>query len=166
MTITKNGHDKKDLVDKIIAALENQRKTLVSCIQEAQKESLTDENIPLSQFDHRCLEASLLANAQTERKKETDKVIELFKNLKVKEFSNQDCIEASALVELEHVGKSKIFFIGPQGAGITVDYLGQEVEVITPQSPLGEELLEKRINDEVMIDSPKGVQEYLIKDIA
>ena len=47
-----------------------------------------------------------------------------------------------------------------------MNYQDKEIEIITPRSPLGEELLEKQVDDEIAIDSPKGVVEYKIKSVA
>ena len=158
--------NKNKLKDKIITELESQLNVLSHSADDAKTESFQETNVPLSQTDHRALEAGLLAKAQTQRVEQFQNVIQLFKNLPVKDFQSNDEIQPSALVELEHLGKTHFYFLGLQGAGTMVQCDGHPVEVITPKSPLGEELLDKHVHDEILVDSPKGLQEYKIKSIA
>jgi len=62
----------------------------------------------------------------------------------VKEFGSTEPIDLSALVELETEGEVGTYFIGPRNGGLEVDYQGSEIMVITPQSPLGQQLMGKK----------------------
>lgn len=157
--------DKNLVKVKIIEELENQLKILVTSAHEAEQES-QQIGIAPSQHDHRSLEASMLADAQSGRVLEAQEVVKIFKNLPLRDFSDHDEILPSALIEVEHNGESHFYFIGPRGAGTVVNCEGRSVEVITPFSPLGQELLEKHVDDLVVIESPKGIQEYLIKSVS
>ena len=84
----------------------------------------------------------------------------------IKEFTASDDIQTSAIVELEHSGRTDLYFLAPLGAGTIIEVEGREMEVITTNSPLGEELLDKRVDDDIWIESPKGVQEFKIKKVA
>ena len=53
-----------------------------------------------------------------------------------------------ALVELETGGEHSFYFIGPRAGGTEVVYDKKEIFVITPQSPLGEQLLGKKQGDQ------------------
>jgi transcription elongation GreA/GreB family factor len=50
-------------------------------------------------------------------------------------------------VELENGGETLFYFVGPRAGGTEVMYDKQEILVITPQSPLGEQLLGKKSGD-------------------
>jgi transcription elongation GreA/GreB family factor len=52
-----------------------------------------------------------------------------------------------ALVELEHGGENSIYFVGPRAGGTEVLHDKKEILVITPQSPLGEQLMGKKSGD-------------------
>ncbi|SMF76705.1 GreA/GreB family elongation factor [Pseudobacteriovorax antillogorgiicola] len=158
--------NKKNLLEKIICELEQRLVILTHSAADADRESQQEQNVPLSQIDHRALEASMLASAQLERVREAQQVIQVYRQLPVRPFQLGDEVQPSALVELEHDGRSYYVFLGPQGAGTVVDFDGHPVEVITPHSPLGEELLEKQVHDEIFVESPRGIQEYRIKSIA
>jgi len=64
--------------------------------------------------------------------------------LSVKEFGAADPIDLSALVELETAGEVGTYFIGPCSGGLEVGYKGAEITVITPHSPLGQQLMGKK----------------------
>lgn len=157
---------KQDIMGKILAYLEDEIHTLDQYVLDAECESLQEQNVPASQIDHRSLEAGLLAKAQTVRVNIARNQLSALKTLNIKNFKKDEDIGISALVELEHDGETHYYFLSPQGGGLSIFYEGHKIEVITPNSPLGEELLEKRINDEVVIESPRGLLEYRIKDVS
>ena len=55
-----------------------------------------------------------------------------------------DPIDLSARAELEIAGEVGIYLIGPRSGGLEVDYQGAEIMVITPHSPLGQQLMGKK----------------------
>jgi transcription elongation GreA/GreB family factor len=59
-----------------------------------------------------------------------------------------DAIAVGALVELEHGGEKFIYFIGPRAGGTEILHDKKEILVITPQSPLGEQLMGKKSGDQ------------------
>jgi hypothetical protein len=55
-------------------------------------------------------------------------------------------------VELEIAGESSIYFIGPRAGGTEVVQDKKEILVITPQSPLGAQLMEKKSGDRPQLE--------------
>jgi transcription elongation GreA/GreB family factor len=53
-------------------------------------------------------------------------------------------IDLTAVVKLETDGAPAMFFIGPKSGGVEVNFEGEEITVITPQSPLGQNLVGKK----------------------
>jgi transcription elongation GreA/GreB family factor len=51
-------------------------------------------------------------------------------------------------VELEHGGENSFYFLGPRAGGTEVVHEKKEILVITPQSPLGEQLMGKKQGDQ------------------
>jgi transcription elongation GreA/GreB family factor len=60
-----------------------------------------------------------------------------------KDFAVDEPIELTALVELEARGKRSFYFIGPKNGGLELKHQSKEITVITPQSPLGQDLMGK-----------------------
>ena len=55
-------------------------------------------------------------------------------------------------MELEHGGEPSIYFLGPRAGGTEVIHDRKEILVITPQSPLGEQLLGKKAGDQPQLN--------------
>ena len=60
---------------------------------------------------------------------------------------SSDLIAVGALVELEAGGEIAYYFIGPRAGGTEVVQDKKEILVITPQSPLGAQLLDQKQGD-------------------
>ena len=110
---------------------------------EATHESSKAEN----KYDTRGLEASYLARGQSKQAAELEAAIAEFEKLPVKKFGADEPIGLGALVELENGGENSFYFIGPRAGGTEMLHDKKEILVITPQSPLGEQLMGKKSGD-------------------
>jgi len=70
----------------------------------------------------------------------------------VKKFGAGEPIGLGALVELENGGENLFYFIGPRAGGTEILHDKKEILVITPQSPLGEQLLGKKSGDQPQLN--------------
>jgi transcription elongation GreA/GreB family factor len=61
-------------------------------------------------------------------------------------------------VELEHGGENSFYFLGPRAGGTEVLHDRKEILVITPQSPLGEQLMGKQQGDQPYLHFGGGKQ--------
>ena len=57
-----------------------------------------------------------------------------------------------ALVELETGAETTLYFIGPRAGGTEVVHDKHEILIITPQSPLGAQLMEKKQGDRPQLE--------------
>jgi hypothetical protein len=76
----------------------------------------------------------------------------LFRFIDVKSFDASPPLAATALIELDCEGKKSLVFLMPKGGGLTVIFEGRAVQVLTPQSPLGEAVLGSRVGDSVEVE--------------
>jgi len=106
---------------------------------EATHESSKAEN----KYDTRGLEAAYLAGGQARQARENMEAIKAYQKLALKDFSAEDPIDLGALVEVEASGERSLYFIGPKSGGLEIHLRGKEVTVITPPSPMGQNLMEK-----------------------
>jgi transcription elongation GreA/GreB family factor len=70
--------------------------------------------------------------------------MKLYRSLATRDFAPSDLIDLTAVVKLETDGSSNLYFIGPKSGGVEVNFDGDEITVITPQSPLGQNLVGKK----------------------
>ncbi|WP_422380096.1 transcription elongation factor GreAB [Marinicellulosiphila megalodicopiae] len=107
------------------------------------------ENIAENKYDTLGLEAAYLAYGQTQRVIECDQDIQLFENLKVKNFEEDTSINIGALVVLQYDESIQLLFISPCAGGAKIQYCDQEISLVTTTSPIGKQLLGKYKDDEI-----------------
>jgi transcription elongation GreA/GreB family factor len=136
--------NKRAIVKKIIARLTEELQVYFRAAQFSRAEATHEQSKAESKYDTRGLEASYLARGQSKQAAEIEAAIAEFEKLSLKKFGTGDPIQLGALVELEHGGESSVYFIGPRAGGTEIFHDKKEILVITPQSPLGEQLLGKK----------------------
>ncbi|HKW30010.1 MAG TPA: GreA/GreB family elongation factor, partial [Verrucomicrobiae bacterium] len=92
-------------------------------------------------------EASYLARGQSRQAAEIQAAIAAFEKLDPRKFGAGDPIDVGAFVELELNAEKTAYFVGPRAGGTEVQHDKREILVITPQSPLGEQLLGRKQGD-------------------
>ncbi|MBN8541840.1 MAG: GreA/GreB family elongation factor [Deltaproteobacteria bacterium] len=157
--------NKSALIAHIIQKLETELAALKAAALETYAAATGDESKPENKYDTRALEASYLAGAQAKRVRDTEGSLAVFRVLKPKSFTGKSQIESTALVEVDLDGKTTFVFIAPARGSLTIDYEGRSIQVITPQSPLGEGLLGLRVGDMVKIDQGSRQLEYEIVSV-
>jgi len=140
--------NKRAIIKKIVARLTDELEVYFRAAQFSRAEATHESSKAESKYDTRGLEASYLARGQSKQAAELEAAIAEFQKLPVKTFGAGEAIDLGALVELEHGGENTIYFIGPRAGGTEVVHDKKEILVITPQSPLGEQLLGKKSGDQ------------------
>ena len=139
--------NKRALIKKIVARLTDELAVYFRAANASRAEATHEQNKAEGKYDTRGLEASYLARGQSRQAAEIESAIAEFEKLAVRKFGNGEAIDSGALVELETVGERSFYFIGPRAGGTEVVHEKKEILVITPQSPLGEQLLGKKRGD-------------------
>ena len=132
------------ITDKLVAELEVYFRAAHASRTEATHESSKAEN----KYDTRGLEASYLARGQSKQAAELEAAIAEFEKLGARKFAAGDGIAVGALVELEHGGENSLYFVGPRAGGTEILHDRKEILVITPQSPLGDQLMGRKTGDQ------------------
>jgi transcription elongation GreA/GreB family factor len=140
--------NKRAIIKKIVARLTDELEVYFRAAQFSRAEATHESSKAESKYDTRGLEASYLARGQSKQAAELEAAITEFQKLPVKTFGVGEAIDLGALVELEHGNENTIYFIGPRAGGTEVVHDKKEILVITPQSPLGEQLLGKKSGDQ------------------
>ena len=139
--------NKRALIEKIIAQLTSELEVYFRAAQASRAEATHEQSKAESKYDTRGLEASYLAHGQSRQAAELEAAIAEFEKLEVRKFASGEPGGVGALVELEVGGEKSFYFLGPRAGGTEVVQDKQEVLVITPQSPLGAQLMEKKPGD-------------------
>jgi transcription elongation GreA/GreB family factor len=131
--------DKTAVIQKILDTLQTELETYTRAAKFSHAEATAEENRAENKYDTRGLEASYLAAGQANKVMELEASLETFEGLKEQPVS--DAIEIGSLVELQQDGFVEWYFLGPTAGGTEIEIDDTEVLVITPESPLGSQIM-------------------------
>jgi transcription elongation GreA/GreB family factor len=140
--------NKRALIRKIIARLTDELEVYFRAANASRAEATHEQNKAEDKYDTRGLEASYLARGQSRQAAEIESAIAEFEKLAARQLADGEAIDIGALVELEHGGENSFYFLGPRAGGTEVVHDKKEILVITPQSPLGEQLMGRKQGDQ------------------
>ncbi|HUC85319.1 MAG TPA: hypothetical protein VL970_09015 [Candidatus Acidoferrales bacterium] len=140
--------NKRSLIKKITAKLAGELEVYFRAAQFARAEATHEQNKAEHKYDTRGLEASYLARGQSRQAAELEAAIAEFEKLDGRPFAAGEAIALGALVELWHNGETSLYFLGPRAGGTEVVHDKKEILVITPQSPLGKQLMGHKQGDQ------------------
>jgi len=139
------GMNKSLLLKQIVDALGDNLETIERAARASHSEATHESSRAESKYDTRGLEAAYLAGGQARQAREIMESMKIYRNLATRDFAAGDVIDLTAVVKLETDGTPFLYFIGPKSGGVEVIHNGEEITVITPQSPLGENLVGKKV---------------------
>lgn len=156
---------KSKVIEKIIDKLSSDLQAVNLSAQSAHEAATHEESKAEDAHDTRGLEASYLAGAQKKRSLELNNQITMFRLLPTAVLPQGSKVKAGALVELNRGNRSSFYFLVQEGGGITVDCEGVRVNVVSANSPMGEQLVDLQVGDSVELTQAGATIEYLIKEI-
>jgi transcription elongation GreA/GreB family factor len=155
---------KRDLLARIIAKLSAELQAITTAALATHAEATDEENKAEDKYDTRGLEASYLAHGQSKAAEEAAQAVAQFSALPVRDFTAGEPISLGALVRLDGRGESR-YFIGPRAGGTEIEAGGEPVLVITPQSPLGRQLMGRKQGDRLQLELGGKRSEYHIASV-
>jgi transcription elongation GreA/GreB family factor len=144
--------NKRAIIQKITARLAGELEIYFRAAQFSRAEATHESNKAENKYDTRGLEASYLARGQSRQAAELEAAIAEFEKLGAKKFAAGEAIAVGALVELEHAGENSIYLVGPRAGGTEIEQDRKDILVITPQSPLGGQLMGKKAGDQLTLN--------------
>ena len=157
---------KRIIVRQIIEQLTEQLATLAGASRAMHADASDEQNKAEDQYDTRGLETAYLASSQARLATETEQALAVYQSLELGKFPKTTPISLTALVELESSGTRTLYFLGPTSGGLEIHHHGTEVLVITPESPLGQQLLGRKAGDRVKIQTRGSVQEFRVTSVS
>ena len=154
--------NKRILIKKIIARLTDELEVYFRAAQASRAEATHEQSKAENKYDTRGLEASYLARGQSRQAAEIQGAIAAFEKLDARKFGAGEPIDVGAFVELAFDGEKTAYFIGPRAGGMELLHEKREVTVITPQSPLGEQLLGRKQGDVLKLKLAGAQNQYQV----
>lgn len=150
---------KQTIVQQVLSYLSKELEISQVAANNAHLAAIDDQSIAETQYDTVAIEAGYLAEGQSRRVAEIKGAITLFEQLAKRKVLSSTKVILGSLVQLEQgINNNEWFFIAPAAGGFKCEidkYVKSPkitVTVITPQSPMGQALLNKEIDDEVMLN--------------
>ena len=150
--------EKQRLINLIIEKLKQELANAVNSANQAHLAATDDQSVAETQYDTLGIEASYLAHGQSERAAMIQQQITSYESLVCKSFKEEDEIALTAIVGLDN-NKQKLYFIGPHAGGLQLKIDNKIVNVITPTSPLAEQLIGLSIYDEIRLPNTNNLIE-------
>jgi transcription elongation GreA/GreB family factor len=151
---------KAELEASLTAALDLAKRAHAAATEAATNPESRAEN----DKDTRGLEQSYLARGQAMRVAELETALARLAAFAVPSFGTSSRIALGALVTVEDDGDRKQLFIAADGGGTLL--ANGDVQVVTPQSPLGRALLGRSIDDDIELRLPNGVRTLTVVAIS
>lgn len=92
-------------------------------------------------YDTLAIEENYLADGLARQALAAVEAIAEIEKMPLRTFAGDEPIDLGALVQLEFPGTREWFFLAPSGGGTEVRHEGTTITVITPESPLGSQLM-------------------------
>lgn len=145
---------KEQILDAIRAQLATQLQRLRKAAKDAHEAATDPDSKAESKYDTRNLEASYLASGQARQLEELAEAARMFEQLSLPDYSALGAVGPGALVEFRIEGENRWFLLVPAAGGLEVDAEGSMVTLLSPDSPLYQNLLDACVGDR--LTSPAG----------
>jgi hypothetical protein len=158
--------NKDAIIREIIAVLAAELEGYTRSVRTAHEYATDEQCKAENKYDTRGLESSYLAIGQSRQAVDVLQAMQQFKSLVVRQFAPQEPIHIGALVELERKGERIAYFIGPSAGGTEVTCEGREVLVITPHSPMGQQLIGRKQGERLQIKAGGTSDSHRVASVA
>ncbi len=146
--------NKSSLLQAILEALSGQFDSFRTFAKKARVDGNDAESKSEGKYDTRSIEENYLADGLAKQAQASAEAAAAYEGLELRTFDSVTPIDLGAVVELEFPGESGWYFLGPAGGGTEVECDGRTVTVVTPESPLGGQLVGLRAGDAT--ESPRA----------
>lgn len=157
--------DKKKLILQLIEITKSNLQAAYDAAQSTYDIATNEESKAENKYDTRGLEASYLAGAQAERVADIKATLASYENIHIKNYDDDSKIALTALIEILNNEKTSLVLLMPKGGGQTINFENKQIQVITPESPLGKNLIGKEVGDIIQISAGDKNREYEIISI-
>jgi|UniRef100_UPI00404AC8C2 transcription elongation GreA/GreB family factor len=149
---------KEHLRQQILKQLQAEVELQTEAALLAREEAISEESRAENKYDTHSQEAAYLAEGQARLAAEAMDSIKVYHSLSLDDLPPGSPVSLGALVEVSAQGQSTWYLLGPRAGGLELNLAdGTPVLVITPQSPLGRQLLGKAVGSKVQLADQKSV---------
>jgi hypothetical protein len=154
--------DKPAILSALLEQLSSEISRATAAANRSRHDATHEEARPENDKDTRALETSYLARGQAQRVIDLEQAERQVRFMTLRDFGPDDPIDLSALVEVESDGASTWYLIAPAAGGRTVSHAGTNIDVLTPEAPLGRVLIGRVCGEDLELRVGARVRELSI----
>jgi hypothetical protein len=136
--------DKAAILNAIVEAIRSEFDTLRTTSQKTRAAGNDGESKAEGKYDTRSTEDNYLADGLARQALAAAQAASAYEGFVPPSFDRNTPIDLGALVQLAFPDEAHWFFLGPAGGGIEVTAEGTQITVLTPESPLGQQLIGRK----------------------
>ncbi len=139
--------NKQEIVASLLDRLREEFETRSRASKATRQGGNDAESKAEGKYDTLAIEENYLADGLARQALAAAEAVAEIEKMPLRQFAEGDAIDPGALVEIEFPGAREWFFLASAGGGTEVAYGGTTVTVVTPESPLGSQLVGARVGD-------------------
>jgi transcription elongation GreA/GreB family factor len=156
---------KEDALKGLIEKFKAEHSSLIQSAKAAHQAATHEESKAEDRHDTFAIEASYLAAGQAARVEELNRTILEFETY-LTGTARTEAISIGSLIIFDCDGETNYAFLAHHGGGTKLQINGASVQVISPTSPLGDELFGRIKDEEFEIELRGQLKPYKIIDIS
>lgn len=157
--------NKVPIIRQILKNLDTELANAKEAAEQARLAATDEQSVAETQYDTLAIEAGFLAHGQSQRADELIIAIESIEKLAKQDIKTDSISLGNIVTLLDENDITHHFYMAPVAGGMTLKLEGLVVTVITPKAPLGQLLLSKHRDDEVVLTVANTTKEYIVEAI-
>lgn len=158
--------NKQRLLESLVARLNSEFERAKSQALDAAEGATHEDARAEGDKDMRATEASYVARGHAQRTAALEQAIARLSHLELRDFTQQDAVQLTAVVQIEHAGRRLLCFLVPVAGGERIEIDGMAVQALSPSTPLGSALLGLVVGEEAEVESPQGTRVYTVTAVS
>jgi hypothetical protein len=138
---------KMKIIHAVVEHLRGDFERRISASQRSRQEGNDAESKSEGKYDTRSTEENYLADGLARHALEAAEAAVVIEKMPLRDFQPEESVGIGALVEFHFSHGAEFFLIAPVGGGTEVVCDGRTIVVLTPESPLGGQLMGRRAGD-------------------
>lgn len=140
---------KREIIHAVLEHLRGDFERRQSAARRTRQQGNDAESKAEGKYDTRATEENYLADGLARQAVVAAKAAEAIEKMSVRAFEPHEAIDLGALVELKFPKVSEFFLLAPSGGGTEIVWEGKTIVVLTPESPLGLQLMGRLVAEKV-----------------
>lgn len=147
--------DKKQIVSAILDRLRDEFDSRRSASRSTRVSGNDSESKAENKYDTLSIEQNYLADGLAKQAQLAAQAAAAFEKLTLRDFATDEPIDLGALVKVAFTDGPEWFFLAPAAGGVEVSHASKTITVLTPESPLGSQLIDRKSGDALSVPACK-----------